>query len=110
MIKLVHDPLKEIVNIVKRKYPKLNVEIHFSDTIKTAGVTRFPTSKRYPILIELNVEIPYFGVVDVLAHELAHAICGPDVKRHHGKEWKAAFEWIHGEYCRRVERWRGAGE
>jgi predicted SprT family Zn-dependent metalloprotease len=96
-----------VQRIVRKRYPKLKARIRFAQDIPRngrhprCGVTIFPDSGGIPLIL-INPEIPVSGALEVMAHELAHVIVGPD-KPPHGKEWKKAFAWIHREYCKRVE-------
>lgn len=76
------------------------------------GYTRFPC-KCHPDeapAIFIDIELPIIGVVDVLAHELAHAHVGPVEGEcdnghgpGHGPQWAAAYDAIHAEFCRIAE-------
>lgn len=53
------------------------------------GRTHFDTE---PITIELDASCPVEGAIDVLAHELAHAMAERDAG--HGKQWQEAKDML----------------
>lgn len=98
-MKMVNDPFRRIIRIVRGRYPKTKARIHFVEqrTIKgCAGKTLFPDNGHPEVVI--SASIPVWGAVDVLAHELAHVVAGPKAK--HGPRWRKVFKWIHGEWMK----------
>lgn len=112
MITIQNNPFDIIINIVKSKYPGVNAEIYFVDDLKddkdeeVCGVIVIPTEKKdegKPYEILISSEINMQGVVEVLAHELSHAIIGADCAEDHGPEWEEKFNWIHEEYVKKMQ-------
>lgn len=55
------------------------------------------------MLISIDVSIPIYGAVEVLAHELAHFVClhlglDEEENREHGDNWQACFDAINDKY------------
>lgn len=47
-------------------------------------------------LIVVNQNIPCFAAVEIIAHEVAHLVAGPEAE--HGKEWEKVFKKIRKHY------------
>ncbi|MEN6292865.1 MAG: hypothetical protein ABFD07_12725 [Methanobacterium sp.] len=94
----VNNPLDIIVEIVTKKYTKLDVKIwiaEFNHKKIGLGWTQFPKNKSIEIVLWQGMTI--MQCTDILAHELAHAIAGS--KANHNKKWKLIYTWIHKQYC-----------
>ncbi len=104
-IKYINDPFGTVIQATKELYPDLCADIQFDDRIKYfkfgfirfghCGETWFPKDGSTP-LITISTNIPFAGMVEVMAHELAHVAAG--VKAGHGPEWEKAFEAIYQKY------------
>lgn len=108
MVELVFDPMNLVVQAFWNLCPDKRARVMFASigddedddggedhpcgvTIVDGGV---PT-------ILLDPRVPYFGLVETLAHELAHvATLGENQGGDHGTEWQIAFDAIHAEYVR----------
>lgn len=107
-MRIHNDPFKMIIGIVKGRYPKARANIFFVEKKHLGkgclGETVFPDDGSMP-QIAVSVEIPVARAVEILAHELAHLVLGPNPKGGaHGPKWKKVFKWIHAEYCEIHER------
>lgn len=105
MIKIVHDPVQLVLDIVQKKYPQASALVSFVDSAECdrrncVGYTVFHR-RRVPV-VHVSVHAPYYGVVEVLAHELAHVVIGRDSG--HGRKWKEVFEYIASEYVKCVKK------
>lgn len=49
-----------------------------------------------PPLVSVDVRTPVSGAIEILAHELAHAVTPSD--RDHGTEWESVFDAINRRY------------
>ncbi len=106
-LEIMNDPFVVLLAAVQNLYPEIECEIQLDPTIKKpfklfgkrlwghCGCTLFPDDGGIP-QIRLSSNIPYFAVVEILAHELAHVVAGIDAG--HGEEWEEAFKKIHAEY------------
>lgn len=96
------DPLATVVSIFERHYPGRNVTVVYQpigEEVEACGLTEFPDDGSDPLIV-IDPEIPFHGVVETLAHELAH-IAEPDDE--HGEKWDAAFTLIEAEYNKAME-------
>lgn len=106
-LKILNDPFKILLEAVQNLYPEIECEIQMDPTIRKpfklfgkrlwgcCGYALFPNDGGIP-QIRISSNIPYFAVVEVLAHELAHVVAGIDAG--HGAEWEEVFINIHAEY------------
>ena len=98
-----NDPFAMIYQAFKRLYPDRPCEIWWDvpqddEVDKTAyGVTNLPDDGGVPQVF-VYPDYPVKQQVEVLAHELAHVVVGPE--HGHDEIWDAAFEAIKQEYCR----------
>ena len=59
------------------------------------GLTLCPDDGGEPV-IYVSAELPFYNVVEIVAHEMAHVIAGQDAG--HSDEWEQAFSDIHMLY------------
>lgn len=92
---IINDPIQLLQQVMDKHYPDVKVDIYFGESetngIDKLGVTLFPDDGSEPI-IEVNPNIPLAHIAEIIAHELAHVICG--VEADHGEEWERVFEDI----------------
>jgi predicted SprT family Zn-dependent metalloprotease len=100
MIKMLNEPYSILNDIAMSINPNLECEVQFHPELKTPGNTVFSDDGK--ILINVSINIPFYATVEILAHELAHAILGID-EEEHGEKWSQMFDRIHEEYVRRVD-------
>lgn len=108
MIKF-HDPISRILAFATNKWPALRVEIQFlsgdhflfqenAEEDKCAlGVTSFPPDgEEGPVVISISADLDrgMRGTLDILAHEIAHAVAGPGDEHQEGGVWDQAYEAI----------------
>ena len=109
-MKIANDPISIMLDIFEENYEevakkisgiyyypkKMGRKVYAQTTFNDDGTIRIDIAtigkKKRPIGIEDTTEL--------LAHELAHAICGLDAG--HGKEWQDTFERLHTLYCLKV--------
>jgi predicted metal-dependent hydrolase len=104
-MKYINNPLDTVIEAVEKLYPNINANIQFNPNIKPhkflwfnwgyCGYTTFPEDNSTP-LIDISTNIPFVGMVEVLAHELAHVIVG--IKEQHNKNWEEVFDNIQKKY------------
>jgi hypothetical protein len=106
MIQIVNNPFEAVIKAATSIYPDMEAAVQFNPTIKfkkilffTFGCCGFTTFRdnRIP-LIDISTNIPFEAIVETMAHELAHIICGPGSK--HDEQWSRTFERIKEEYDR----------
>lgn len=101
MIKLMFDPVAELLKAAQGVYPTLEADVWLAPDLEHPGETLFPDGDKgdRPV-VRINPKIPYIAVVEVLAHELAHVVVGPGVPEaeEHGKAWDVAFQTIYNRY------------
>lgn len=84
---------------------KKDIVIRWAETVydgdeEAFGVTNFRTDGSIRILI--SGQLPVVHAVEIFAHELAHVAAGPEAE--HGEAWENAFDAIHTEYMKMIER------
>lgn len=100
MIDLNVNPISAVIQICEFLYPELDVELQFvvGLTEETDGEafaeTFWPSDGSTPV-ISVDVEVPLIGIVELIAHEFAHVVVGPDCDEDHGQEWEEVFERIN---------------
>ena len=98
---LVNDPTAIVALAFKELHPNVRYEaqlvINLKDEegVEKYGETIFPEDGSDPI-VSISAAAPLSTCAELLAHELAHIIAGPD--KGHGPEWKAAEEAIFDKY------------
>lgn len=108
MIRLMNDPVCDLISVAKVLFPKLKVDVYFSTNIplvedgkiqkkrQAFGITVFEDDRRTEIYLHCNA--PYSELLESLTHELAHAVCGPE--ENHGRKWKKTLDMIAKTYER----------
>lgn len=108
MISIHHNPLSMVVEVANELWPDLNATVFWVSKINEeaetdagpAGVTYYSEDECKPNEIAIRADLPIDGATEVLAHEIAHVVAGPNAK--HGPEWRAAFDRLHSAYVERV--------
>jgi hypothetical protein len=93
------NPLQDVLDAFTRLYPELAVTVHIAPTEAGLGFTEFPADGSTPSIC-VDPGLPYSGVMDILAHELAHVAAGS--AEDHGPVWQAAYDAIRDDYEREV--------
>ena len=102
-ITIFGDPIQAVVSVCEKLYPEVNIEIAFEDREfegeEGLGYTLFPDDGSEPYII-ISADVPYKGVIEIIAHEVAHVVIGelPDGEDYHGAEWQTEFDRIHRAY------------
>ena len=97
------DPFAGVYTAFRNLYPECDCVISWDNEIKDekgetcCGVTRFALGK-IPI-VKISPELTVFDAVEVLAHELAHVVNGPD-NMQHGPDWEKVLDALLKEYER----------
>lgn len=111
-----NDPLPSLFEAFNTLYSDSeNIEVWFTDPslikddygVPGKGVTVFPHDGSDPI-IYLDKSLPIENVTEILAHEMAHVIAGPDAG--HGDRWSNAFDALKYLYDEDMKRRFGAIE
>jgi len=78
---------------------EIHCSVSFADIEDGLGFTLFPDDISEPIVqIHFDQTIPQ--LLDIMAHELAHVICGSSEE--HGSDWEKTYEQINEVYNRMV--------
>ncbi|MGB9660678.1 MAG: ClpX C4-type zinc finger protein [Moorellaceae bacterium] len=103
-VRFINNPFDIVIQAVKELYPDTQALIQFNPNLRgkeyrECGRTIFPDDGGIP-LIDISTNIPFEAMVEILAHEIAHVVVGPDVEpeEEHGKKWEEVFEAIHKKY------------
>lgn len=114
MIKFLENPHQILLDAVNELYPGIEADIIFLDKEsydEFAGEKKdsyacvsFSDNGTKP-LIAIAIEVPYVASIELIAHEVAHVVCGytDDEEKAHGKEWKDVFTKINELYCKKVD-------
>lgn len=102
--KIKHDVIKIIIDIFDSLYPERSCTIEFVDGLhkktKAYGETFWPDDCSDPS-ISIDVNTTFIGVVEVLAHELAHVATG---HRGHGEVWETALGQINNRFNKEMDK------
>jgi hypothetical protein len=94
-MKIVNDCFNLVVKAAKTLYPNSTADIYFDDTINPeefCGETTFPYGGSDPI-IRICTNIPFDGIVETMAHEIAHVVTSEDI---HNKYIELLNEIVDG--------------
>jgi hypothetical protein len=117
VLQIINDPYRILFMSVQELFPHFpDVDIQFNYEMnmheKEFGVTVFPDNEHENPLIEINPFLEVNASVEVLAHELAHVVCGPEAG--HGDIFEETMQKIHekymGVYTREMKRYQAGGE
>lgn len=97
MIKFdIIEPFNRLFEICEKLYGEINYDIHLAEL--DDGEDDFPLGQtdfeNKRILIHVNQTIPQ--MLDICAHELAHAISG--FESEHNDKWKSVYESLNTEF------------
>lgn len=107
-VRMSYDPIREVMEVCTKLYPDLDIDIYLYDgptkgRNKSFGHAAFPDDGG-PAGIGLNMHTPYHAVAEIIAHEVAHVVNGPDLSKdpeqEHGAAWKSIFATIHEAVCK----------
>lgn len=113
-MKIQNNPIDIVIKIFEENYPKAAKkvkQISFAKIDKGYACTDFTDNgiyiyispvikRRKPITVEVAAEL--------LAHELAHAVCGE--AEEHGEKWELTYGRINELYCEEAIRIRDLEE
>lgn len=98
-VTLEDDPIADMLAEINRLFPYLDAEIVFCGDLQSGGECAI---EMRPVQIAINPTIPYTSVLEVLAHEVAHAVVGQEGDRfdsdEHGPRWQQVFAQINQAY------------
>lgn len=99
----IYNPIRDVCEAALSVFPDLDCHVSFADFPDGGprGTTEWAENGDGTAIVQVDVRLPMAGVVEVLAHELAHVAAGLDAE--HGPEWQDAFERIRVAYCERIE-------
>lgn len=91
-----NNPITFLINVFEDLYPGVDCKVHIvQGQKKCLGDTWFPDDGSTPV-IQIGAEKTIPQMLDIMAHELAHVVVGPDSK--HGPEWTAVYEELFLKY------------
>jgi len=99
------DPFRVMLKQVQARYPNLRAHVCINNNKRGdrwLGRTIFPDDGSTP-QIHLNAKCTLGGSLDILAHELAHLVCGPDAK--HGPKWRKEYRRIYHEWVEAMRKY-----
>ena len=100
-IKIVNNPFDLVIEATHNLYPHLNCKIQFNPELrgKEFGECGTCTVVDNEILIDISTNIPFDAMIEIIAHELAHAVVGKtNDENKHSKEWEDIFDKIFEKY------------
>lgn len=97
----LYNPLDDLICAAINLYPKLDCYIQFDDVQDAKGMTFFPSDGSRPVIC-IDIRNNMIQCLDVLCHELAHAVLGEN-HTEHDKKWEDVQESIYNEYERLIE-------
>lgn len=95
MIKVINNPMQYVLMATEELYPNIKVIVQFNPEYNypdSKAYACFPDDGSIP-LIEIDANVPFYAVPELLAHELAHIIAGEEVD--HNEEWDRIFDEIY---------------
>lgn len=112
MIKFLENPHQILIDVVNELYPSADAEIifldkesydEFVDDKESFACVKF-VEQGSP-LIAICIDVPYVASIELIAHEIAHVVCGytEDEEKAHGQEWQDVLTKINEKYCQKVD-------
>ena len=96
----LQNPLDDLIQAALAAYPDMDCVVRFGSLDGDGlAVTIWPDDGGRPE-ITIRPDVPLEGVLELLAHEIAHVAAG--LEAGHGEAWKSAFAAIHAAYENRV--------
>jgi len=114
---ITNNPIDIVLKTFKILYPDKKVIIQFTEQIKNnnkkntriMGITCFNYFKDdvNKVLIHISSEMHLSDTVDILIHELAHAVIDDteDDVTGHGEEWEKVYDKIYDKYLEILEKY-----
>lgn len=108
MIIFASNPLNDVIESAQPLLAGKDVRIQFDEIEDDAlGNTEFDADNPHRCIVTLSIHLPIIGACDILTHELAHVLAGPDAE--HGPEWQAKYDWIYDNYNSYIEAMSSEG-
>lgn len=112
MIKFLENPHQILLDAVNELYPNADADIIFLDkesydefveNKESYACVKF-TDNLKPLIV-VCIDVPYVASIELIAHEIAHVVCGytDDPEKAHGEEWKTVFTKINERYSQKVD-------
>lgn len=112
MIKFLENPHQILLDAANELYPNADADIIFLDresydefveNKESYACVKF-TDNLKPLIV-VCIDVPYVASIELIAHEIAHVVCGytDDPEKAHGKEWEDVFTKINERYCQKVD-------
>lgn len=112
MIRFLENPHQVLLSAVNELYPDVDAEIifldkesysDFTDNTESYACVKFPNHGNP--LIAVSIDVPYVASIELIAHEIAHVVCGytDDPEKAHGEQWQNVFTKINELYCQKVD-------
>lgn len=94
--KFINNPYDMVIKVFDTLFPDTLCAVQFDGTMENCppwGATVFPDEIDAIPMVYINANLTIVAGVGILAHELAHVVCG--VEEGHGEKWKEAADKIH---------------
>lgn len=102
-----NDPFATMFDAFEQIFPDARVEVGWvapNEINQAKGCCSWAADGKG--LIAIDITLPVIGAVDILCHELAHAVacegCPDEGGDHHCEDWMAAYEAIRERYIKLV--------
>ena len=97
------DPIAIMMQVFEERHPTADCLLVFADAKDAGGengcgFTLFPDDGSMPTVV-VDVNIPFFATIEIMAHELAHVACGD--KEEHGPAWEATSKHLYDMWSAR---------
>ena len=102
----VNDPFRIVYTAFKNLFPECDCDVQWDSELEDEdgkpvfGTTTFADGHKP--LVNISPSLTMYNALEILGHELAHVAVGIDGG--HGSDWKKAFDSIHREYLRLLEK------
>lgn len=93
-----HNPFQMVIDAAVKLYPELECIIQFDPRLECPpyGETWWSNEPDEIPVIAISSSLTMETSLEILAHELAHVIAGPEAG--HSDEWRDIFSKIHDQY------------
>lgn len=93
-----NDPIYVLIKIFESAYPDKKAQIDFVADLKknTHAYGETCWAEDGNVYIQIDIQTPMYGLIEVLGHELAHVAVGADAA--HNAEWEKEFNYLNQEF------------
>jgi len=92
-----------MIDLVQKRHPQLDCDVYvvpnsilmeMSEGDKCVSFVNVPDDNG-AFQLFISAEVPYYGLIELIAHESSHMVTYGDEADDHGEAWEKEFDTIH---------------